>query len=292
MYVVFGATGNTGKPLTESLLKAGKKVRIIGRDYGKAESLIDAGAEFITGSLYDANFLFKVMQGAEGVYFLIPPFYNAPDFTAHQHQATDAFVEALKKNPVPYVVTLSSVGAHMPSGAGVVQGLHYMETQLATVPGINVLHLRAAFFMENLYGWAGMIPGGSIYYTMTAEVPLPMVATKDIAAKAAEHLLAKDFAGQGHEYVLGARDLSMTEATQIVSEATGFALNYVQVPAEAAIPAMKQMGMSDSMVERMNEFVQAVNEGRVMDSVSRTLAATTPTDLKDFAPALKFALPV
>ncbi|MFN7708512.1 MAG: NmrA family NAD(P)-binding protein [Sphingobacteriia bacterium] len=292
MYVVFGATGNTGKPLTEALLKAGKKVRIVARDVQKAQSLVAAGAEFMPGDIYDAGFVGKVIQGAEGVFFMIPPFYSAPDFSAHQHKATDAFVAALKQNPVPYVVALSSVGAHQPSGMGVVQGLHYMEQQLATVTGINLLVLRAAYFMENLYGWAGMIPGGTVYYTVVADVAMPMVATVDIAAKAAAHLLAKDFSGNSLEYVLGPRDLTFAEVAQIVGEATGFALNYVHVPVEAAIPAMQQVGMSDSMIHSMNEFVSALNAGRVLDVVTRNAANTTPTDLKDFAPALRYALPV
>jgi hypothetical protein len=53
--------------------------------------------------------------------------------------------EAIKGSTIKHVVTLSSVGAHLNSGAGVVQGLHYMEQLFNTLEGVNVLHLRPSY---------------------------------------------------------------------------------------------------------------------------------------------------
>jgi len=44
MYVISGATGNTGKVIASTLLEAGKKVRIIARNVEKAKELTDKGA--------------------------------------------------------------------------------------------------------------------------------------------------------------------------------------------------------------------------------------------------------
>jgi uncharacterized protein YbjT (DUF2867 family) len=45
MYVITGATGNTGRVIAERLLKAGKKVRIVGRDPRRLEKFTEKGAE-------------------------------------------------------------------------------------------------------------------------------------------------------------------------------------------------------------------------------------------------------
>jgi len=45
MYVVTGATGNTGSVVAEKLLAKGEKVRVIGRDAKRLERFAKKGAE-------------------------------------------------------------------------------------------------------------------------------------------------------------------------------------------------------------------------------------------------------
>jgi uncharacterized protein YbjT (DUF2867 family) len=45
MYVVIGATGNTGKVVAEKLLEKGEKVRVVGRDAKRLERFTQKGAE-------------------------------------------------------------------------------------------------------------------------------------------------------------------------------------------------------------------------------------------------------
>ena len=52
MITVMGATGNTGKKITESLLKAGEKVRALGRSESKLAALKRAGAEVAAQKAY------------------------------------------------------------------------------------------------------------------------------------------------------------------------------------------------------------------------------------------------
>ncbi len=57
MYVITGATGNTGSEIARKLLESGKKVRAIARDKNRLKSLEVLGAEIRQGSLDDSNFL-------------------------------------------------------------------------------------------------------------------------------------------------------------------------------------------------------------------------------------------
>ena len=101
-----------------------------------------------------------------------------------------------------------------------------------------------------------------------------MVATKDIAAVGLKHLLALDFTGKSHVYILGARDYTYEEITSIYGNAIGNpALKYMQFPYEDAKKAMMMMGMGESLTDRMIEFTKAMNEGgfrRIISGLPKT----------------------
>nr|MCU0407128.1 NmrA family NAD(P)-binding protein [Ignavibacteriaceae bacterium] len=182
MYVIMGASGNTGKPLTMALLKAGKKVRILSRSEEKVKELKAAGAEVMVGDSNDAGFLTKAFTGATAAYVMIPPNWAATDFTDYQRKYADTIAEAVKKSGVKFVVSLSSVGTHLEEHSGVVFGLRYMEQKLDAIPGINTLHLRPTYFMENTFGQIGVIKQmGIMGSPVEADLVLSMIATKDIA---------------------------------------------------------------------------------------------------------------
>jgi len=63
----------------------------------------------------------------------------------------------VKDSSLRYAVHLSSYGAQVPEGTGPVAGLHSSEEKLNAISGLNVLHLRAAYFMENNLAAIGMI---------------------------------------------------------------------------------------------------------------------------------------
>ena len=55
MIVVTGATGRTGRRVTEALLTAGVKVRMVGRDSDKLAPLARLGAEAFVGGHEDTS---------------------------------------------------------------------------------------------------------------------------------------------------------------------------------------------------------------------------------------------
>jgi uncharacterized protein YbjT (DUF2867 family) len=286
MYVILGATGNTGKPLALALLAAGKKVRAVSRNADKAQDLAAKGAEIVSANLTDVAALTKAFEGATAVYALLPPNYQSTDMYGHQMETSDSIAEALEAAKVPNVVTLSSVGAHMTEGAGVVQGLHYMENRFNQIAGANVLHLRPGYFFENHLGGIGMLKGmGALGGAMAGDMPISMIATADIAAYAAKRLLALDFQGKGVQFLLGPRDYTMREAAEILGNAVGKpGTQYMQFPYEAAQAAMiNDWGLSASVAERMIEFNKAANEGKLGNATVRDAEASTPTSLEDFA---------
>src|SRR6266446_7181812 len=206
MYVILGATGHTGSVAARRLLDKGKKVRVMGRDSKKLAPFVSRGADAFAADVLDTDALSRAFAGAEGVYVLIPPAMNLPDFRAYQDQVTESIAKALEKGGVTHAVTLTSVGADKPDKTGPVIGLHNMEKRLAQIKGLNALHLRAGYFMENTLAQTGIIKSfGMMAGPVRADVPLPMIATKDIGVAAAEALLRLDFEGQKTQELLGPR---------------------------------------------------------------------------------------
>ena len=294
MYAITGATGNTGKRIALALLEAGKQVRIISRDAEKAKELTDKGAELIVGDTTDETVLTKAFEGAEAVYAMIPPNFQSDAFTQYQENAAKAIASAIKSNGVKYAVTLSSQGAHLSEGSGVVLGLYKMEKILNAVEGLNVLHLRPTYFMENSLGMAGMLKeSGIMGAPVKADLVFPVIATQDIADYATKRLLALDFSGKSVQDLLGPRDVTYKEMTQVYASAVGKPeAPYVEFSYGDFKQAMMQgMGLSDNVADMFIEFIQSMNDGRAMVA-RRTEESTTPTTIEEFAQTFKYVYSV
>ena len=128
MITVMGATRNTGRKIAEALLKAGEKVRALGRSESKLAELNSVGAEVLAGDTNDAGFLTRVFRGADAVYTLLPTDPRAADYRAEQDRQGEAIVKAIRDSGVRYVVALSSVGADSSEAHGVIVGLRTGRT--------------------------------------------------------------------------------------------------------------------------------------------------------------------
>ena len=284
-FVICGATGNVGSKIAGKLLGAGEPVRVIGRERVRLGPLAAKGAEPWPGDIGDAGYLVKAFTGAGGAFVLVPPKYDTPDVRGYQSQVGDALLSALSRARVPRIIVLSSIGAHLSGGTGPVLGLHDLETKIGTLGDAAVVYLRPAYFMENhLWSIPVIRSQGMSGSTIRADVPIPMVATKDIAEAASRLFLEGTFTGHSIRYLLGPRDLTMSEATQILGEAIGKPdLKYVQFPEEEGRKAMLGMGLSRSVVDAFLEMQRAFNAGRIRPTQGRYEENTTPTTMEEFA---------
>jgi uncharacterized protein YbjT (DUF2867 family) len=284
MFVITGATGKVGGGIAERLLSEGEKVRVIGRNRDKLASFEKKGAEIAVGTMGDAVFLAKNFIGADAVFAMVPPDMTAPDVLAHYDKFGSVMVKALAESGVRNVVHLSSIGAQLPKGTGPIVGLHRQEERLNALSGVNVLHLRASYFMENAYNSIPMIKGMGIYGSpLIGDMKIPQIAVKDIAAHAAARIAKKDFTGTAVQDLWGARDVSMREVTTAIGKAIGKPdLPYVQFPYEDALKAMVGAGLSQSVAASFVEMYKGFNEG-VLGKLERNALNTTPTTIEEFA---------
>ncbi|HEV3279121.1 MAG TPA: NmrA family NAD(P)-binding protein [Terriglobia bacterium] len=280
MYVITGATGNTGSVIADALLAAGNKVRVAGRDAGRLQRFVRKGAEAFTGDMSDAAALTKAFSGARAAYLMLPPVKSRED----QERQSDAIAKAVKESGLRYAVHLSSYGAQVPEGTGPVAGLHSSEQKLNAISGLSVLHLRAALFMENNLAGIAMIHGMGVFGSaLLPDLKLPMIATRDVGDYASQRLLHLDFSGKETRELLGERDLSMTEATAVIAGGIGKPdLRYEQFPYDQVRQALTQMGIPAKTAALYIEMYNAINAGILAAQEPRSAENTTPTSFEQF----------
>ena len=104
MFVVAGATGNTGSVVASTLLAQGKPVTVLVRDARKAAGWREKGAQVAVASVEDPQALAVALAPAEGAYLLIPPNFQAADALEYGFRVGDALAEAVKSSGISHVV--------------------------------------------------------------------------------------------------------------------------------------------------------------------------------------------
>lgn len=282
--VIFGATGKVGSKVAEMLLNQGQSVRLVARDAAKLQPFAKRGAVVMAAPFADIDRLTEALTGADVVLTMIPSNHIAPDFIGEQRQAADAQVTAIRRSGVKNVVNLSSSGAHVIEGNGVLTALAEMEVKLNQLTGVNVLHLRPTFFMENAFYAIGLIKDMGINgLPIDGDHAFPMIATKDVAAVLAEKLTNFTVVGKTVLPLLGPRDYTLRELTASLGMAIGQPdLPYLTFTPEDTKAGVLATGGSESFADRYVELMLATDRN-LLNYEQRTAGTTTPTTLTEFA---------
>jgi len=261
MFVVAGASGNTGKVVAETLLGQGRGVRVLVRAAAKGEAWKARGAEVAVAELDDAVALGKALAGAEGAYLLLPPRFESTSVRADNGRRAQVLARAIDASGVKHVVFLSSVGAQHASGGGPIGSVHDAEATLSATRA-DVTFLRAAYFMENWGGSLFALDQGVLPTFLTADRAIPMVATHDIGTTAARLLLE---GGQGKRVVelAGPREYSPREVAAALARVTKRDVAAQQGPEEAIVGALQGAGMNAEWAGLFAELIHGVNVGHV-----------------------------
>lgn len=292
MITVFGATGHTGGAAASSLLKAGKKVRVVGRHQDKLTRFTQAGAEAALGDLENASFVREALAGAEAAYLMIPPNMATNDFRAYQGRLVDGYVAAVEATGVRHVVLLSSIGAQHAQGTGPIVALHDFEERLKKIAPLNALFLRAGVFMENVFNGLPWIKAQGVYgSTAPADAAVAMIASADIGNYAGSRLERLDFSGKSVVHLVGPKPITQTELVAALGQAVGKTIRYQQMSLEETEAALKQAGMNPSLVAVFMEMNRGMGKGLVAPEQGGTIVqgkTTFETFAKEvFAPAYR-----
>lgn len=278
---ITGPTGHIGSQLVRRLLDAGADLRLLLRNPDKLDPSVRSRVRIEVGELQDEAFVKRATEGVESLFWLTPSDSTTPDLGAWYERIGKTAASAVRANRIRNVVNISSAGAQVPN-AGPVSGLGQVERHLNQTDA-NIIHLRPGFFFENMLMQLDSLRSqGAIFQPARGDVPLPQIATRDIAEVAARLLLQADGTGKHIRGLHGPAHLTFDESAHIIGEAIGRPVRYVSINEEQARQALSAAGMGPAFVQAYLDMEEAlVQPGAIAEP--RTPETTTPTTLFDWA---------
>ena len=257
MYIVSGATGQTGSVTAHTLLEKGLPVRVIVRSEEKGKSWKDLGAEVAVADVRDADALTKAFAGGKVLYLMNPPNEQSEDMFVETEKIIKAFQTAIENSSPEKLVALSSVGAHLPSGTGPIITNRMLEQALGG-SDIPTTFVRAGSFMENWNSVLDTVKSEGILpsFFQPLDKNIPQVATEDIGRVAAEAMLETTEGTQIKE--LAGLPYSPNDVAAAFSKVLGKEVKAIAVPEEQWMEIMKTFA-SRRNAEAYYEMFQAAN---------------------------------
>jgi uncharacterized protein YbjT (DUF2867 family) len=265
MIVVTTPTGHVGHRVVELLLDRGEPVRVIARDPSKLAPAAQEGAEVIAGSHADPAVLDAALAGADALFLVVPPNGKSDSVEGHYLAYAREARAAVERAGVGHVVAISTMGggpgfAGDASRAGQLSAALAMDAELGA-SGAAYRAVAAPFFMENLLGQADALRGGVLALPSDPDRALPLVATADLAAKAADLLAARDWSGTGRVPVSSPDALTPTDVAAALAESLGREVAYRQVAPADYGEMLRGFGLSPAWSAGLTAMAEAQNAG-------------------------------
>jgi uncharacterized protein YbjT (DUF2867 family) len=281
MIVITAPTGQIGSKLVATLLRQSEPIRLIVRAPGKLPAGVRERAEIIVGSHRDRDVLDRALDGADALFWLMPAAATASSPYEAYVTASIPGVDAVVRHAVPRVVIVSALGRGSQIYAGHVSASHAME-DLFRSTGTHLRALALPTFMDNILRQVATIRNGVISGTLPADFTMPWIATKDIAALAAEYLLDHTWTGRDSVEVVGGEDLSYQDIAGILTEVLGTPVRFERGDRAAVEQFLVSRGFSEAMARSMMDMDLAGERG-INNATPRTTENTTPTTFREFA---------
>ncbi len=276
MIVVTAPTSNIGHQVLERLLDSDSPIRVIARDPSRLSAEIRARVEVVEGSHADEKIVDNAFQGADSVFWLVPPNPTATSVDSAYLDFTQPACRAIQHHAVGRVVGISGLGRGAAKNAGLVSVSLAMDDLIAST-GVNYRALALPSFMDNILRQVGSIKNDGVFFSpISGDLKLPTCATRDIAAVATHWLLDLSWSGYDHVPVLGPEDLSLKEMANVISDVLSRPVRFQQIAFETFKDKLLNQGMSSAMAKGVVDMMRAKNQG--LDNVEpRTPQSTTPT---------------
>ncbi|WP_328622676.1 NAD(P)H-binding protein [Streptomyces sp. NBC_00354] len=281
MIVITAPTGNIGSHLLSLLLESApaheEQLRVVVRDPARLPDAVRDLVEVITGSHGDAEVVDRAFEGADAVFWLVPPDASLTPEDAYCGFTRPA-AKALVAHGVGHVVGVSALGrgTSVAHRAGLVTASLAMDDLIAGT-GVAYRALAGPSFFENLLEDADSIRETGVFTdAIDADCKAPRVAVADIAAVAADLLRNRSWSGNDSVPVLGPQNLSPNDLAHIMTEQLGRPVRYERQPLDELYTDLLGYRLNEAFAQGVVDMKRAKNEG--LDAgVTRTPATVSPT---------------
>src|SRR5260370_14795982 len=275
LFLITGATGNTGSKAVEFLIERGHKVRaFVHKKEEQSAHLQKRGAEIAVGDLLDFMTIRPALEGVSGAYFVYP---IAPGLI----EATAYFAQAAKEATVTTVVNMTQRSARREAKSHAAFN-HWPAERVFDWSGLAVTHLHPTFFAEWFLFYAQSIRDGLVQMPFGESKHAPIAAEDQ--ARLIASMLENPSAHQGKTYQLfGPKEYTYAEAFAKISDILGRKIIYERIPLEAF---RKQWEKRDSpfLPQHLFELAQDHAAGVLAgtDEVIENITGQPPMDLETY----------
>ncbi|MEM6765487.1 MAG: NAD(P)H-binding protein [Bacteroidota bacterium] len=283
-----GSLGHIGRPLTEKLIAQGHAITVISSNPKRSKEISALGAIPAIGKLQDTNFLVTAFKGSDLVYTLVPPAnYFDPELDLLEYfiKMGSSFAEALRQTEVKRVVNLSSIGAHLEKGNGILEGTYHVENSLNNLPDeVVITHVRPVEIYYNLFQYVELIKSAGVMSSnLAADDVNVWVSIEDIADSIVKEVNSLPN-GRKVQYV-ASEEVTYKELARTLGLAIGKPnLKWVQITNDELQARLIEVGMQPKIAEKMVEMYASIHSGLLYEHYNQNKPETFgKVKLKDFA---------
>lgn len=287
--IVTGSLGNISKPLTKELVSKGHDVTVISTSSERQSEIEALGAKAAIGSMENVDFLTETFKGSDVVYAMEALnagvfFDHNIDFIEANTQIGKNYKEAFEKSGVKKIVHLSSIGAHMSSGNGILVFHYNVEKILNELPeDVSIKFMRPVGFYYNMYSFIPTIKSQNmIIQNYGGDEKEPWVSPLDISSVIAKEI-EKPFNGREVRYI-ASEEISPNEIAQTLGKAIGNPeLKWLTVSDEDLVNGMINAGMNPTTAKGFVEMNAARGNGVLYEDYYKNRPVLGKTKVEDFA---------
>jgi uncharacterized protein YbjT (DUF2867 family) len=252
MILITGASGNVGKAVRREVAKTGAAHRTMYRSKDEAAKA-PAGTQTVIADFSDKSSLASALQGVESVYLVCSPIPQLVELESN-------VIDASEVAGVRRIVLNSALGAadypkSFPSWH------RKVEDKLKATKITHVI-LRPNSFMQNIVAYyAPTIRTQGAFYGSYGNARISYIDVSDLAAVAAKALPSSALDDQTLE-LNGPEALTCEQLAQKITERTGVAARYVDIPLEAQRKAMLDQKMPEWQVTALLDLQQYYINGQ------------------------------
>jgi NAD(P)H dehydrogenase (quinone) len=281
LFLITGATGNTGAPSVKILLEAGHRVRaFVHRADQRSQALATIGAEIVEGDLLDFHAVSSAMSGVSAAYFCYP---IAPGGLL---PATAIFAQAASEAGVGAVVNMSQISARRDAKSLAAQQ-HWLAERLLDRSAFRTTHLRPTFFAEWLkWQWLRNDNEGVLQLPFGNGRHAP-IAGRDQAGVIAAVLQNPAPHDRQIYPLVGAEELDHYAIADKIADTLGIPVRYEPIDIPTFAATLTAQGRTDFFVQHISSVAQDYRDGVFAgeNNLVEVISGHKPMSVADFVNA-------
>jgi len=276
IFLVTGATGDTGSKVTQFLLEKGYKVRaFVHKNDERSIKLADVGAEIVIGDLLDFQSVRPALDEVSGAYFVYP---IAPGLI----EATAFFAQAASEAHVSHIVNMSQISARREATSHAAFN-HWIAERVFDWSGLSVTHLRPTFFAEWFLYYARDIKDRLVKMGFSINGKHAPIDAED-QARVIVGVLENPGPHAGESYPLfGPKEYTYPEAFAEISRILNHEIRYEEIPPKAfgeRIAKTRSPFLAQHLVEVAKDHAAGIFSGT--NDVVKRITGKEPIGLREF----------